>query len=195
MNGNGLSIDEEMTRRLGGDIRMNMHSGNLEQGAAMFIRGFNSINANAQPLVILDGVELDMQRDRESLHLGDIFNMLSTIAPEDIDKVTVLKNATALYGARGANGVILIDTKRGHSMATRIDAKLGVGWTFTPNYPTMMIATMLWNSSEPYPKCGSASALPPIPCSSTSSTMPRTATTTTPITTTPSGVTTSTARR
>ena len=75
-NGNGLSIDEEMTRRLGGDIRMNMHSGNLEQGAAMFIRGFNSINANAQPLVILDGVELDMQRDRESLHLGDIFNML-----------------------------------------------------------------------------------------------------------------------
>ena len=144
-NGNGLSIDEEMTRRLGGDIRMNMHSGNLEQGAAMFIRGFNSINANAQPLVILDGVELDMQRDRESLHLGDIFNMLSTIAPEDIDKVTVLKNATALYGARGANGVILIDTKRGHSMATRIDAKLGVGWTFTPNYPTMMNAAQYRN--------------------------------------------------
>ena len=138
--GNGLTIDEEMTARLGGDIRMNMHSGNLEQGAAMFIRGIGSINANAQPLVILDGVELDMQRDRESLHMGDVFNMLSTIAPEDIDKVTVLKNATALYGARGANGVILIDTKRGHSMATRIDAKLGVGWTFTPNYPTMMNA-------------------------------------------------------
>lgn len=121
-DGSGLSIDEEMTEKLGGDIRMNMHSGNLEQGAAMFIRGISSINANAQPLVILDGVELDMQRDRESLHLGDIFNMLSTISPEDIDKVTVLKNATALYGARGANGVIVIDTKRGHSMATRIDA-------------------------------------------------------------------------
>ena len=144
-DGNGLTIDEEMTEKLGGDIRMNMHSGNLEQGAAMFIRGISSLNANAQPLVILDGVELDMQQSRRSLHQGDIFNMLSTISPEDIDKVTVLKNATALYGARGANGVILIDTKRGHSMATRIDAKLGVGWTFTPNYPTMMNASQYRN--------------------------------------------------
>ena len=144
-DGGGLSIDEEMTRKLGGDIRAIMHSGNLDQGAAMFIRGINSVNANAQPLVILDGVELDMQRSRESLHQGDIFNMLSTISPEDIGKVTVLKNATALYGARGANGVILIETKRGQSMATRIDAKLGVGWTFTPSYPTMMNATQYRN--------------------------------------------------
>ena len=144
-DGSGLSIDEEMTKKLGGDIRAIMHSGNLDQGAAMFIRGINSINANAQPLVILDGVELDMQRNRGSLHQGDIFNMLSTISPEDIDKVTVLKNATALYGARGANGVILIDTKRGQSMATRIDAKLGVGWTLTPSYPTMMNAAQYRN--------------------------------------------------
>lgn len=144
-DGGGLSIDEEITQKLGGDIRTIMHSGNLDQGAAMFIRGINSINANAQPLVILDGVELDMQRNRGSLHLGDIFNMLSTISPEDIDKVTVLKNATALYGARGANGVILIETKRGHSMATRIDAKIGVGWTFTPSSPTMMNASQYRN--------------------------------------------------
>ena len=144
-DGGGFSIDEEMTRKLGGDIRTIMHSGNLEQGAAMFIRGINSVSANAQPLVILDGVELDMQRNRGALHQGDIFNMLSTISPEDIDKVTVLKNATALYGARGANGVILIETKRGHSMATRIDAKLGVGWTFTPSYPTMMNAAQYRN--------------------------------------------------
>ena len=46
-HGKGLSIDEEMTEKLGGDIRMNMHSGNLENGAAMFIRGISSINANA----------------------------------------------------------------------------------------------------------------------------------------------------
>lgn len=144
-HGKGISIDEEMTEKLGGDIRMNMHSGNLDQGAAMFIRGINSINANAQPLVILDGVELDMQRDRASLHLGDIFNMLTTISPEDIDKVTVLKNATALYGARGANGVILIETKRGHSMATRIDANIGVSWTFKPSNPTMMNAAQYRN--------------------------------------------------
>ncbi len=144
-DGKGLTVDEEMTEKLGGDIRMNMHSGNLDQGASMFIRGISSINAGAQPLVILDGVELDMQRDRQSLHQGDILNMLSTISPEDIDKVTVLKNATALYGSRGANGVILIETKRGHSMATRIDANIGVGWMFTPSYPTMMNASQYRN--------------------------------------------------
>lgn len=139
-NGKGLSVDEEVSAKLGADIRTIMHSGSLEQGASMFIRGINSINATSQPMVILDGVELDMMRNRSSLHQGDIFNMLSTISPEDIDKVTVLKNATALYGARGANGVIIIDTKRGHSMATRIDAKISTGWTMIPNTPTLMNA-------------------------------------------------------
>ena len=57
----------------------------------------------------------------------------------------MLKNATALYGARGANGVILIETKRGHSMATRIDANIGVGWTFKPSNPTMMNAAQYRN--------------------------------------------------
>lgn len=140
-DGKGITIDEEIGSKLGADVRTLMHSGSLEQGAAMFIRGINSINATAQPLVIIDGVEMDMQRNRTSLHQGDIFNMLSTISPEDIDKVTVVKNATALYGARGANGVILINTKRGHSMATRIDAKVGVGTTLIPSTPTMMNAT------------------------------------------------------
>ncbi len=144
-SGKGLSIDEEVTEKMGADVRANMHSGNLENGASMFIRGINSISANSQPLVIVDGVEIDMQRNRTSLHLGDIFNMLSTISPEDIDKVTVLKNATALYGARGANGVILIDTKRGHSLATRIEVKAGIGTTMVPTTATMMNAAQYRN--------------------------------------------------
>ena len=139
-SGRGITVDEEITGKLGGDMRSIMHSGNLDQGAAMFIRGLSSINANAQPLVIVDGVELDMQRNRSSLHEGDIFNMLSTISPDDIDKVEVVKNATALYGARGSNGVILITTKRGHSMATRIDVKVSAGITARPSTPTMMSA-------------------------------------------------------
>ena len=139
-NGKGITIDEEISSKLGADVHALMHSGSLEQGASMYIRGINSINASSQPMVIVDGVELDMQRDRGSLHQGDIFNMLSTISPEDIDKVTILKNATALYGARGANGVILIQTKRGHSMATRIDAKITVGFTTIPSTPSLMNA-------------------------------------------------------
>lgn len=143
--GNRLSIDDEISTKLGADIRTIMRNGNEEQGAMMLIRGINSINANSQPMVILDGVELDMQRNRSSLHLGDYFNILSAISPEDIEKVTVVKNATALYGARGANGVILIETKRGHSMATRIDFKASAGITTIPSLPTVMNATQYRN--------------------------------------------------
>ena len=78
---------------------------------------------------------------RETLHSGRAFNALATLAPENIEKVTVLKNATALYGARGANGVILIETKRGHSMATRIDVGLSAGVTLKPRTQTMMNAS------------------------------------------------------
>lgn len=143
--GGDIVIDNEISSRLGADVRTIMHSGNPESGAAMFIRGINSLNASSQPLVIVDGVEVDMQRDRASLHEGDIFNFLSTISPEDIDKVTVLKNATALYGARGANGVILIDTKRGHSMATRIDARISAGFALMPSTQKVMNADQYRN--------------------------------------------------
>ena len=64
----GLTVDNEMTGRLGGDVRMMMRSAALDGGASMFIRGLNSITSDAQPLIVLDGVELDMQRDRYSLN-------------------------------------------------------------------------------------------------------------------------------
>ena len=136
----GITVDNEITSKLGADMRSIIHSGALDAGASMFVRGLNSITADAQPLIIVDGVEQDMQRDRYSLHDGQIYNILSNIAPDDIEKVTVLKNATALYGARGANGVVLIETKRGHSMATRIDANVSAGITMVPSLPTLMDA-------------------------------------------------------
>ncbi len=137
----GLSIDNEITSKLGGDMRSIMRSAALDGGASMFIRGLNSITCDAQPLVVVDGVELDMQRDRYSLHDGQFNNILANIATDDVEKVTVLKNATALYGARGANGVIVIDTKRGRSMATRIDANISAGVTLVPRMQTMMDAS------------------------------------------------------
>ena len=123
------------------DVRSVTRSGVLDGGSAMFIRGLSSINANAQPLVFIDGVETDLQLFRETLHIGRAFNALACLSPENIEKVTVLKNATALYGARGANGVILIETKRGHSMATRIDVGLSAGVTLTPRTQKVMNAS------------------------------------------------------
>ena len=141
----GISVDNEISSKLGADVHTVMRSGALDGGATMFIRGLNSLTADAQPLVVIDGIEQDMQRDRYSLHAGQFNNMLSNISPDDIEKVTILKNATALYGARGANGVILIDTKRGKSMATRIDANISAGVTLLPKLPTLMNATQYRN--------------------------------------------------
>ena len=137
----GVTVDAEVANKMGADVRSILRSGAVDGGAAMFIRGLSSITCDAQPLIILDGVELDMQRTRSSLHDGQFNNLLANISPDDIEKVTVLRNATALYGARGANGVVLIDTKRGHSMATRIDANISAGVQLIPQLPTMMNAS------------------------------------------------------
>ena len=140
MNRFGVTIDNEIANKLGGDMRSIMRSSVADGGASMFIRGLNSITSDAQPLIVIDGIEQDMQRNRISLHQGQFNNILANIAPDDIEKVTVLKNATALYGARGANGVVLIETKRGKSMATRIDANISAGVQLIPQLPTMMDA-------------------------------------------------------
>ena len=141
----GVTADNEISAKLGADMHTIMRSAALDGGASMFIRGLNSITADAQPLIVIDGIEQDMQRDRSSLHDGQFNNILANIAPDDIEKVTVLKNATALYGARGANGVVLIETKRGHSMATRIDANISAGVTLIPQLPTLMNASQYRN--------------------------------------------------
>jgi TonB-linked SusC/RagA family outer membrane protein len=137
----GVTVDNEIENKLGGDMRSILRSAAVDGGASMFIRGINSINADAQPLIVIDGVEQDMQRTRSSLHEGQFNNILANIMPDDIENVTVLKNGTALYGARGANGVVIITTKRGHSMATRIDANISGGFQFIPKLPTMMNAS------------------------------------------------------
>lgn len=138
---NSVTIDNDIANQLGGDVHSIMRSAAPDAGASMFIRGLNSLNANAQPLIVVDGIEQDMQQNRQSLHSGQFNNILANISPEDIAEVRVLKNATALYGARGANGVILIETKRGHSMATRIDANIYAGISLIPQLPTLMNAS------------------------------------------------------
>ena len=135
-----LAIDQEISKRLSSDVRTITRSGTPAMGAAMFIGGLNSLNANAQPLVVVDGVFLDQQYGREALHEGYYNNVLSSISVSDIEKVTVLKNATALYGTKGSNGVILIDTKRSTSMATRIEANVMAGIELLPSRPSMMNA-------------------------------------------------------
>lgn len=117
-----------------------MRNGTPGIGGDIFINGINSLNVNAQPLVVVDGVVLDQQYGRTMIHDGFTNDILSNISPADIAKVTVLRNGTALYGAKGANGVILIETHRCRSLATRISATLSAGVTTMPKFIDMMDA-------------------------------------------------------
>ena len=135
-----VNIKDEMQKQLGAYAYTTTRNGTPGVGSVTFIQGLNSLNANAQPLVVIDGVIVDQQYGREMLHDGFYNDILTNVNPADIEKVTVMRNGTALYGAKGANGVILIDTRRNKSMATRITASLSAGVTLLPKYYDMMSA-------------------------------------------------------
>ena len=135
-----MTIDADIQNKLGADVRSTMRSGTTGVGAAMFIRGINSLNANTQPLFVIDGVIWDMQEGNEAIHMGVYNNILSAIDVNDIRDVKVLKNGAAIYGARAANGVVIINTKRGESMATRITANIYGSVTLTPDTYSMLDA-------------------------------------------------------
>ena len=138
---NAVSIEEEIQKRLGSDVHVTSRSGMPGVGGVMMIGGLNSLFANAQPLIVVDGVIFDQQYGRTTLHDGLYNNVLSNISPADIERVEVLRNGTALYGAKGSNGVILINTRRNHSMATRITASISAGVTLEPKKADVMNAS------------------------------------------------------
>ncbi|MBR4296666.1 MAG: carboxypeptidase-like regulatory domain-containing protein, partial [Bacteroidaceae bacterium] len=135
-----LTVEDDIEDYLNGAVRSIARGGLPAQGAAMFINGLNSLNSNAQPLIVVDGVIWDMQYDRTTLHDGFYNNVFSVIDPEDIADVRVLTNGTSIYGAKGGNGVIEIDTRRGKSMATRIKVRAYGGFEQTPDQLKMMNA-------------------------------------------------------
>ncbi len=137
-NTSSFSADPLIAQQLGGDVRSVSRSGVPGVGNQMLIAGINSLTANAQPLVVIDDVILDMQYDRELIHQGYFNNILANINVNDIESVEVIKNGTALYGAKGANGVVFIHTKRNKSMATKIDVNINGRFEMTPRLPKMM---------------------------------------------------------
>ena len=136
-----MSVDPFIQQRLNGQMRTIGRSGIEGGGSVMLINGINSLSSNVQPLVVIDGVIMDMQYNRSMIHEGYYNNILANINVNDIEKVEVLKNGTALYGAKGANGVLLITTKRCKSMTTKIDVTLGGKFQLQPRTAKMLNAT------------------------------------------------------
>ena len=133
-----ISVETDMQNLLAGDIHSASRAALPGQGAYFTIRGINSINATAQPLFIIDGNMVDLEEERTSLHQGYYNNILAGLDPENVESIQVIKNGTALYGAKGANGVVIINTKRGHSMATKINVRVYGGVELAPSRLKMM---------------------------------------------------------
>lgn len=121
---------QDFTKALQGEIagvQVLNTSGQPGTNAKISIRGIGSINGSTTPLYVVDGIPYE----------GDV----SAIDPNEIESLNVLKDATAtaLYGSKGANGVVLITTKRGRAGKTQVEAevKYGVSARWIPLYETV----------------------------------------------------------
>lgn len=109
------NVAQGLQARVAG-VQITQNSGAPGGNVSVRIRGTNSINGSSEPLYVIDGIQIS-----NSGGINDV-SPLSQINPNDIESIEVLKDAssTAVYGARGANGVVLITTKRGKEGGTRV---------------------------------------------------------------------------
>ncbi len=128
------SADQLLQGRVPG-VNMVNNSGQPGGAATVKVRGNNSIRAGADPLYVVDGIPLDGRTPKAALisdpNIGAIENSnpLNFINPSDIASIEVLKDASsaAIYGARGANGVILITTKKARDGDPQVNFNLSLG--------------------------------------------------------------------
>lgn len=128
-----VSADQALQGRVAG-LQMSTSSGSPGARQNIRIRGRNSMTATNEPLYVIDGIPM-YDVDFAGGNQGGVapstsLSLLATINPSDIESMTVLKDAgaTAVYGARGTNGVILITTKRGKTGATKFTVSSRVGF-------------------------------------------------------------------
>lgn len=106
------------------NVMVQQNSGQPGAAPSVLIRGLSSLTGTTQPLYVIDGVQIkpDNMRDDPNNRPTGFSNILSSINPDDIETINVLQgpSATAIYGAVGANGVVMITTKRGKAGEAKI---------------------------------------------------------------------------
>ncbi|MBC7890757.1 MAG: SusC/RagA family TonB-linked outer membrane protein, partial [Sphingobacteriaceae bacterium] len=125
------SFDAQLQGKVPG-VQISSATGVPGEAVNIRVRGATSINADNDPLYVVDGVFINNNSLQTISTGGKATSPIADINPSDIESIEVLKDAeaTALYGSRGANGVILITTKRGaFDQKPRISANLSQGWT------------------------------------------------------------------
>ncbi len=118
------SLDQALAGRAAG-VQVTQTSGQPGGAVSIRIRGGNSINGGNEPLYVIDGFPVYNNNNETSAgaNRGPNLNALASLNPNDIESIEVLKDAsaTAIYGTRGANGVVIITTKRGKAGQNNID--------------------------------------------------------------------------
>ena len=159
------TIDEALQGRIAGlDIVAN--SGNLGSGTSMRLRGVSTINGSSEPLIVVDGNVWESDRNSEidfSSANDEKFAELLNVNPEDIESISVLKDAaaTAIWGSQGSNGVIEIKTKRGVRGQTRVSYSYRLTGTWQPDGYKMLTGdeyTMLQKEAYFNPKLSNAAS-------------------------------------
>ena len=128
VSGSKESLDKALAGKLTG-VRVTTTTGDPGSPGEINIRGVGSISASKSPLYVIDGVPV--KNDSDMSYYGKTSSILSSLNPEDIENMTVLKDAAAasLYGSRAANGVIIITTKSGKKGKTKVSYTGEVGWS------------------------------------------------------------------
>lgn len=139
-----VSVDQALQGRAAG-VFVQQNSGEPGAGTTIRIRGTSSISAGNEPLYVIDGIPILTSSSDLSTGAskGPQLNPLSTINPNDIVSIEILKDASAaaIYGARAANGVVLITTRRGTEGISRINFNAYTGWQEVRNRYTMLNAS------------------------------------------------------
>ena len=129
--GVNTSLEQAMQGRIAG-VNVTQNSGAPGGGISVQIRGINSLSGN-EPLYVVDGIAMSGQTSSNT-------SVLAGINPDDITNIEVLKDAsaTAIYGSRASNGVVLITTKRGQEGKASVDYHGYVGWQQIPSFLKVM---------------------------------------------------------
>ena len=129
-----LTIDQIIQGRISGAHVVN-RSGDFGSGAVTAIRGLNSLNANTEPLYVIDGIPISFTGVFNSNITGFSYNPLLGLNPLDISDVVVVKDqtATAAYGSKASNGLIFIKTLDPSATQTTIDLDLRTGYSLAPS--------------------------------------------------------------
>ncbi|MDD5695989.1 MAG: TonB-dependent receptor [Bacteroidales bacterium] len=141
------TIDGVLQGQVAG-LTVNQSSGTPGGQSSIKLRGGSSINASNQPLMVIDGIPVITGEYAQISYLGQETNAMTDINPNDIESVTVLKDAsaTAIYGARASNGVILITTKKGNRDRTDVNLNFYYGWQTIPGERIIpMMNAAEWN--------------------------------------------------